>query len=334
MTIRIGINGFGRIGRTLLRVLAETGADDIEVVAINDPAPAEALAHLLEFDSVHGRFPHPVTLEGGMISFGRGPVRLTGYQDPADLPWSDVDLALECSGHFTRIADAERHFRNGSGRVLLSAPAKGDGPTVVYGVNHDKITPQDRLISNGSCTTNCLAPVARVLHDAFGITRGMMTTVHCYTTSQPVHDAPHADLYRGRAAGLSMIPTSTGAAETMGLVIPELDGLITGQAIRVPAPNVSCIDLSVDVSRPVTPDMVNDAMRAAAAGPMKGIIGITERKLVSRDFARDPHSAIFATDQTRVQSDTLVRVLAWYDNEWGFSCRLRDMIGVVGWQGR
>ncbi|WP_298836286.1 type I glyceraldehyde-3-phosphate dehydrogenase [uncultured Roseobacter sp.] len=329
MAIRIGINGFGRIGRTLLRVLAETGTDDITVVAINDPAPAEALAHLLEFDSVHGRFPHPVTLEGDTIRFGKGPVRISGHQDPANLPWGDIDIALECSGHFTRIADAERHFQNGSGRVLLSAPARGDGPTVVYGVNHDRISSDDRLISNGSCTTNCLAPVAKVLHDAFGITRGMMTTVHCYTTSQPVHDAPHADLYRGRAAALSMIPTSTGAAETMGLVIPELDGLITGQAIRVPAPNVSCIDLSVDVSRAVTVEEVNDAVRTAANGPMRGIIGITDRKLVSQDFARDPHSAIFATDQTRVQSGTLVRVLAWYDNEWGFSCRLRDMIRVV-----
>ncbi|WP_300029502.1 type I glyceraldehyde-3-phosphate dehydrogenase [uncultured Roseobacter sp.] len=333
MSIRIGINGFGRIGRTLLRVLATSPSEDIEVVAINDPAPAEALAHLLEFDSVHGRFPNPVILDKGSIDFGRGPVRLSDLQDPAKLPWDDVDIALECSGHFTRIADAERHFSNGSGRVLLSAPAKGEGPTVVFGVNHDRITRSHRLISNGSCTTNCLAPVARVLHDAFGIKRGMMTTVHCYTTSQPVHDAPHADLYRGRAAGLSMIPTSTGAAETMGLVIPELKGLITGQAIRVPAPNVSCIDLTVDLACDVTVQEVNDTMRAAADGPMKGIIGITDRQLVSRDFARDPHSAVFATDQTRVQSGSLLRVLAWYDNEWGFSCRLRDMIRVVAAQG-
>ncbi len=329
MGIRIGINGFGRIGRTLLRVLAEQGTDDIEVVAINDPAPAETLAHLLAFDSIHGRFPCPVRLHDEHIDFGRGPVRLTALSDPADLPWGDVDIALECSGHFTRTADAERHFRNGSGRVLLSAPAKGDGPTVVYGVNHHSIAAGDRLISNGSCTTNCLAPVALVLQGAFGVRRGMMTTVHCYTTSQGVHDGPHDDLYRARGAALSMVPTSTGAAETLGLVLPELAGRITGQAIRVPVADVSCIDLTVEVARPVTPDEVNAVFVEAAAGSMHGIIGVTSDKLVSRDLLRDPHSAIVATDQTRVQSGTLVRVLAWYDNEWGFSCRLRDMVRVV-----
>lgn len=330
MPVNIAINGFGRIGRSVLRALVESGATDLTLVAINDPAPPETLAHLLEFDSLHGRFPAEVKLEGDTMDIGTGPIRISGARSPADLTWSDVDIALECSGQFTSVDAALQHLQNGATRVLLSAPAKGPCKTVAYGVNHDGITAEDTLISNASCTTNCLAPVAQILHARFGITRGMMTTVHSYTGNQPTHDAPHADLYRARAAGLSMIPTSTGAAETLGVILPDLQGVITGHAIRVPTPNVSCVDLTVDVARAVTVEEVNAAFLEAAAGAYRSILSVTDRKLVSRDFAHDPHSAILATDQTRVQGGTMVRVLAWYDNEWAFSNRMLDTARVIG----
>jgi len=330
MAVRLGINGFGRIGRQVLRALIEADRRDLEIVAINDPAPLETLAHLFEFDSFHGRFRGDVTLSEGRLDVGRGPMAVSHESDPAALPWAGVDIAIECSGRFTDAAAARRHLQNGSRRVLLSAPVKGDAPTVVYGVNHDDLTADMDLISNGSCTTNCLVPVAHLLHERFGIAHGMMTTVHCYTSTQPTQDAPHADLYRARAAGLSMIPTSTGAAITLGEVLPTLAGRITGQAIRVPIPNVSCIDLSVQVTRPTSVEEVNAAFEAAADGSLKGVLSTTARKLVSSDFAHHPDSAIVALDQTRVQSGQMVRVLAWYDNEWGFANRLLDIAAVMG----
>lgn len=325
MTISVGINGFGRIGRTVLRSLIALNAEDIRIVAINDPAPAETMAHLLEFDSLHGRLPQAVELTGGSIRIGNRCVRLTQHHDPQDLPWDKVDIVLECSGRFLTRATATRHFENGTSRVLLSAPPLGDIKTCVYGVNHTSITEADRIVSNASCTTNCLAPVAKVLHDSFGIEAGMMTTVHSYTSTQNTHDGPHDDLYRTRAAGLSMIPTSTGAAEALGAVIPELAGRLSGHAIRVPTPNVSCIDLVVELSRAADAEEINAQFVAASQGAFAGIIDTTDRKLVSADFRQDPHSAIVACDQTRVQGK-MARVLAWYDNEWGFSHRLIDML--------
>ncbi|MGC3936967.1 type I glyceraldehyde-3-phosphate dehydrogenase [Roseobacter sp. EG26] len=330
MTVRLGINGFGRIGRTILRALLDSGRTDLQVVAINDPAPKDALAHLFEFDSIHGRLRHAVEPTDTGLLLANRPINMTSDTDPAALPWQDVDIALECSGKFIEASAAGRHLQNGSQRVLLSAPAKGDLKTIVYGVNDHLITPDDTVLSNGSCTTNCLVPVAHVLHETLGIKRGMMTTVHSYTSTQPTHDAPHADLYRARAAALSMIPTSTGAALTLGQVLPDLAGRITGQAIRVPAPNVSCIDLTVETHSATTPEEINRFFQDAAANAFKGIISTTARKLVSSDFRQDPHSAIFAEDQTRVQDGTLVRVLAWYDNEWGFSNRMLDTAARMG----
>jgi glyceraldehyde 3-phosphate dehydrogenase len=329
MTLKLGINGFGRIGRAILRSVMARGDADLEVVAINDPAPAETLAHLFEFDSLHGRFPRPVRVANGVLDVGGTPIRITGHDAPEDLPWGDIDVALECSGQFTAPAHALRHIENGARKVLLSAPATGDAKTVVFGVNHHIIEAADKLISNASCTTNCLVPVAQVLHETFGIERGMMTTVHCYTSTQVTQDAPHADLYRARAAGLSMIPTSTGAAETLGLVLPELAGRITGHAIRVPTPNVSCIDLVVDLASVTTIEDINDTFSHAARNRHAGIIDTTERKLVSVDFRQDIHSAIVACDQTRLQG-RMARVLAWYDNEWGFAQRMIDTARVMG----
>lgn len=330
MTIKLAINGFGRIGRNVLRALVERGDTDFEVVAINDLAPLETNAHLFEFDSVHGRYPHPVTISTDSIDVGLGPIRVTAERAPEKLPWDDVDIALECTGFFRTPDQAALHLANGSKRVLISAPAKGDVKTIVYGVNHDLIDGQDRILSNASCTTNCLVPVAHVLHEAFGITRGHMTTVHSYTGTQPVHDRAHKDLYRARAAALSMIPTTTGAANTLGVVLPHLDGLITGTAIRVPTPNVSCCDLVVETGRDVTAADVNAAMQTAADGALHGVLGVEARKLVSIDYNHDPRSAIFAADQTSVQQGNLLRVLAWYDNEWAFSNRMLDTARVMG----
>ncbi len=329
MAIKLGINGFGRIGRNVLRAIMERPAGDLQVIAINDPAPLDTIAHLFAFDSVHGRFYGPVTIGDGTIDLGRGPIRVSAIPEPNQLAWADVDIALECTGHFLTKALASRHLNNGSSRVLLSAPAKGDIKTVVYGVNDRLVTAKDRIISNASCTTNCLVPVADALDRAFGIRRGHMTTVHCYASTQPVHDRAHDDLYRARAAGLSMIPTSTGAAATLDIVLPHLAGRITGTAIRVPTPNVSCVDLVVEIEEHTTTAEVNAAMRNAASA-MPGVMAVSDRKLVSADFNHDPHSAIFASDQTSVQQGNLLRVLAWYDNEWGFSNRMVDMAGLMG----
>ncbi|MGJ8617457.1 MAG: type I glyceraldehyde-3-phosphate dehydrogenase [Sulfitobacter sp.] len=328
MTIKLGINGFGRIGRNVLRAIMERAEGELEVVAINDLAPLETNAHLFEFDSVHGRFGAPVTLGDGTIDVGRGPIRVTAEREPDKLPWGDVDIALECTGFFRSPEKASLHLKNGSKKVLISAPGKGDVKTIVYGVNEHLVSSEDSIISNASCTTNCLVPVAHALHEAFGIKRGHMTTVHSYTGTQPVHDRAHKDLYRARAAALSMIPTTTGAAETLGVVLPHIDGLITGTAIRVPTPNVSCVDLVIETDKSVDTVDVNAAMAEAAQG-MRGVMGVTERKLVSMDFNHDPRSAIFASDQTSVQQGNLIRVLAWYDNEWGFSNRMVDMAGVM-----
>lgn len=329
MTVKIGINGFGRIGRNILRALTERSDTDFQVVAINDLAPLETNAHLFEFDSIHGRYRGPVTTGKDSIDVGSGPIRVSAERNPDELQWDDVDIALECTGIFRTPEKAGLHLKNGSKRVLISAPAKGDVKTIVYGVNHDLIDGSEQILSNASCTTNCLAPVTHVIQQNFGIRRGHMTTVHAYTGTQPVHDRAHKDLYRARAAGLSMIPTTTGAAETLGVVMPQLDGLITGTAIRVPTPNVSCVDLVVEIEKDVTADTVNNAMREAAQGDLAGIIDVTDRKLVSIDLNHDPHSAIFASDQTSVQQGNLLRVLAWYDNEWGFSNRMLDTAAVM-----
>ena len=330
MTVKVAINGFGRIGRNILRAIIESGRTDLRVVAINDLGPVETNAHLLRFDSVHGRFPAEVTTGEDWIDVGRGPIRVTALRNPADLPWGDVDIVLECTGIFTSKEKCLPHLENGSRRVLISAPGEGADRTIVYGVNHDTLTPADIVVSNASCTTNCLSPVAKVLNDAIGIRRGFMTTIHSYTGDQPTLDTMHKDLYRARAAALSMIPTTTGAARAVGLVLPELKGRLDGVAIRVPTPNVSAVDLVFEAARETTVDEVNAAIRAAANGPMKGILGFTDRPNVSADFNHDPHSSVFHMDQTKVMDATMVRILAWYDNEWGFSNRMADTAVAMG----
>jgi glyceraldehyde 3-phosphate dehydrogenase len=332
MTVRVAINGFGRIGRNILRAIAESGRGDIEVVGINDLGPVETNAHLLRYDSVHGRFPGTVTVKGDTISIGNGAIKVTAIKDPTTLPWKDlgVDIALECTGIFTSKDKASAHLTAGAKRVLVSAPADGADITVVYGVNHEKLTKDHKVVSNGSCTTNCLAPVAKVLNDTVGIETGFMTTIHAYTGDQPTLDTMHKDLYRGRAAALSMIPTSTGAAKAIGLVLPELKGKLDGVAIRVPTPNVSVIDLKIVGKRATTVDEINDAMRRAASQELKGILGITDAPNVSIDFNHDPHSATFHIDQTKVLNGTFVRVMSWYDNEWGFSNRMADTAVAMG----
>jgi len=322
--VKVAINGFGRIGRNVLRGIIESGRTDIEVVAINDLGPVETNAHLLRYDSVHGRFPATVTVDGDTIDVGRGPIRVTAIRNPEDLPWSDVDVALECTGIFTARDKAAIHLKNGSKKVLISAPGANADKTIVYGVNHDTLTADDLVVSNASCTTNCLSPVADVLNKAVGITKGFMTTIHSYTGDQPTLDTMHSDLYRARAAALSMIPTSTGAAKAVGLVLPELAGKLDGVAIRVPTPNVSVVDLTFEASRPTTIEEVNTAIREAANGRLKGVLGFTDEALVSIDFNHDPHSSIFHMDQTKVLDGTMVRILTWYDNEWGFSNRMAD----------
>ena len=331
MAIKVAINGFGRIGRNVLRAIIESGRTDIEVVAINDLGPVETNAHLLQYDSVHGRFPITVKTSDDSIDVGTGPIKVSAMRNPADLPWTHVDIVLECTGIFTSKEACQAHLKNGSSRVLISAPGKSVDTTIVYGVNHQALSGDDIIVSNASCTTNCLTPVAKVLHDTFEITRGFMTTVHSYTGDQPTLDTMHSDLYRARAAALSMIPTSTGAAKAVGLVMPELNGKLDGVAIRVPTPNVSCVDLTVELGRDVTVEQVNEAMTAAAAsGPLKGVLGVTDAKLVSMDFNHDPHSSIFATDQTKVMDGNMVRILTWYDNEWGFSNRMSDTAVEMG----
>ena len=331
MTVRVAINGFGRIGRNVLRALVEQGRTDLEVVAINDLGPVETNAHLLRFDSIHGRFPGTVTTTDSTIDVGRGPIKVTAIRNPADLPWGDVDIVLECTGIFTSREACQAHLDTGARRVLISAPGKDTDKTIVYGVNHGTLTDQDIVVSNASCTTNCLAPVAHVLHQSIGIKRGFMTTIHSYTGDQPTLDTMHSDLYRARAAAMSMIPTSTGAARAVGLVLPELAGKLDGVAIRVPTPNVSAVDLTFEASRDTSVEEINAALTAAAAnGPLKGILAATDDKLVSMDFNHDPHSSIFATDQTKVMDGTMVRILSWYDNEWGFSNRMLDTAAAMG----
>ncbi|WP_434286616.1 type I glyceraldehyde-3-phosphate dehydrogenase [Celeribacter sp. SCSIO 80788] len=324
MAVKVAINGFGRIGRNVLRAIVESGRTDIEVVAINDLGPVETNAHLLQFDSVHGRFPVEVKFTEDTIDAGRGPIKVTAIRNPEELPWGDVDIALECTGIFTAKEKAALHLKNGSKRVLVSAPAAGADKTIVFGVNDDVLTADDIIVSNASCTTNCLSPVAKVLNDEIGIVKGFMTTIHSYTGDQPTLDTMHKDLYRARAAALSMIPTSTGAAKAVGLVLPELAGKLDGVAIRVPTPNVSVVDLTFEAARETTVEEINEKIRAAANGPLKGILGYTDRKLVSSDFNHDPHSSIFHTDQTKVMEGTMCRILTWYDNEWGFSNRMAD----------
>ncbi|GGH60339.1 glyceraldehyde-3-phosphate dehydrogenase [Frigidibacter albus] len=330
MTVKVAINGFGRIGRNVLRAIVESGRTDIEVVAINDLGPVETNAHLIRFDSVHGRFPGEVTTTATSIDVGRGPIEVTALRNPAELPWGGVDIVLECTGIFTDRDKAAIHLENGASRVLVSAPSNGADKTIVFGVNHDTLTAADTIVSNASCTTNCLAPVAQVLHDSIGIVKGFMTTIHSYTGDQPTLDTMHKDLYRGRAAALSMIPTSTGAAKAVGLVLPQLKGKLDGVAIRVPTPNVSVVDLTFEAARETTVEEINEAIKAAAAGRLKGILGVTALPNVSIDFNHDPHSSTFALDQTRVMEGTFCRILTWYDNEWGFSNRMSDTAVAMG----
>jgi len=332
MPVRVAINGFGRIGRNILRAIVESGRKDLEVVAVNDLGPVETNAHLLRYDSVHGRFPHEVTVKGDSIVIGGHAIKVTAERDPSKLPWKelDIDIAMECTGIFTSKEKASAHLTAGAKRVLVSAPADGADMTIVYGVNHDKLTKDHKVVSNGSCTTNCLAPVAKILNDTVGIETGFMTTIHAYTGDQPTLDTMHKDLYRARAAGLSMIPTSTGAAKAIGLVLPELNGKLDGVAIRVPTPNVSVIDLKIVAKKATSKDEINAAMKRASQQELKGILNTTDHPNVSVDFNHDPHSSTFHVDQTKVMNGTLVRVLSWYDNEWGFSNRMADTAAAMG----
>jgi len=324
MAVKLAINGFGRIGRCVLRAALEAGRDDVEFIGINDLGDVATNAHLLKYDTVHGRFTEEVEVSGDILKVGKHKIKVTAIRNPAELPWSDVDVALECTGIFTARDKAAVHLENGSSKVLISAPGANADKTIVYGVNHDSLTADDVVVSNASCTTNCLSPVAKVLDDAFGIETGYMTTVHAYTGDQPTLDTLHKDLYRARAAACSMIPTSTGAAKAVGLVLPQLKGKLDGSAIRVPTPNVSCIDLCFMTSKSASVDDVNAAMIEAANGPLKGILGASDEPLVSSDFNHDPHSSVFALPQTKKTDGDMLRVLSWYDNEWGFSNRMVD----------
>lgn len=332
MAIRVAINGFGRIGRLVLRAIVETKRRDIVVVAVNDLGPVETNAHLLRYDSVHGRFPGPVAVDGEHMVVDGHKIRVTALKDPARLAHTElgVDVALECTGIFTSKEKASPHLIAGAKKVLISAPADGVDLTVVFGVNHQKLTKEHLVVSNASCTTNCLAPVAKVMHESFGIAQGFMTTIHSYTNDQPVLDQLHKDLYRARAAAQSMIPTSTGAAKAVGLVMPELKGRLDGVAVRVPTPNVSMVDFKFVAKRPTSVEEVNNAAIAAASGPLKGVLDIVDAPLVSSDFNHNPASSSFALDQTKVIDGTFVRVMSWYDNEWGFSNRMADVAVVMG----
>ncbi|MDP7380840.1 MAG: type I glyceraldehyde-3-phosphate dehydrogenase [Alphaproteobacteria bacterium] len=330
--VNVAINGFGRIGRLVLRALVESGRDDIRVVSINDLGPVETNAHLLRWDSNHGSLASDVVVDGDTIDVGQGPIKVTAERDPAQLPHgaNGVDIVLECTGLFTKREDAAKHIAAGAKKVIVSAPASGADLTVVYGVNHQQLTADHAVISNASCTTNCLAPVAHVLNQAIGIERGYMTTIHAFTGDQPTLDVMHKDLYRGRSAGSSMIPTSTGAAKAVGLVLPELAGKLDGTAIRVPTSNVSLIDFKFIPKAATTVDAVNAAVVAAAGeGPLKGILGVNDQPLVSIDFNHNPHSSTFDLNQTQVIEGNLVRVLSWYDNEWGFSNRMLDTTAAL-----
>ncbi|MBN9547159.1 MAG: type I glyceraldehyde-3-phosphate dehydrogenase [Alphaproteobacteria bacterium] len=330
--VRVAINGFGRIGRLVLRAIVESGRRDIEIVAVNDLGPIETNAHLLRYDSVHGRFPATVTVDGDIMTAAGHKIKVTAIKEPAKLPHKElgVDIALECTGIFTARDKAALHLEAGAKRVLVSAPGDGADITVVYGVNHQALTKDHIIVSNASCTTNCLVPVAKVLNDAIGIEKGMMTTVHSYTNDQPSLDQMHKDLYRGRAAAVSMIPTSTGAAKAVGLVLPELKGKLDGVSVRVPTPNVSLVDLKFIAKRATTADEVNKAIIAAASGPLKGILDVVHDKLVSVDFNHNPASSSFALDQTKVMDGNFVSIMTWYDNEWGFSNRMGDTAVAMG----
>ncbi|MEM9740279.1 MAG: type I glyceraldehyde-3-phosphate dehydrogenase [Pseudomonadota bacterium] len=332
MAVRVAINGFGRIGRLVLRSIIEHDRSDIEVVSINDLGPIETNAHLLQYDSVHGRLPQDVTVDGDTIKVGERTFKCTSVRDPKELPHGEmgVDIAMECTGIFTAKEAASAHLEAGAKRVLVSAPASGADKTIVYGVNHTALTSDDLVVSNASCTTNCLSPVAKVLNELVGIERGYMTTVHAYTGDQPTLDRMHKDLYRARAAANSMIPTSTGAAKAVGLVLPELAGKLNGSAVRVPTPNVSMVDLVFDAGRETTAEEINDALKAASEGVMAGILGFSEEPLVSADFNHNPASSTVASAGTNVTDKTLVRVLSWYDNEWGFATRMSDTAVHMG----
>ena len=332
MALRVAINGFGRIGRLVLRAIVESGRRDIEVVAVNDLGPIETNAHLLRYDSVHGRFPAQVSVDGEFMIAAGHKMKVTAIKNPAELPHKelDVDIALECTGIFTARDKAALHLQAGAKRVLISAPGENADLTLVYGVNHDKLTKDMLIVSNASCTTNCLVPVAKVLNDAVGIERGMMTTIHSYTNDQPSLDQMHKDLYRARAAALSMIPTSTGAAKAVGLVLPELKGKLDGVSVRVPTPNVSLVDLKFIARKATSVQEINDAIKGAALGPLKGILDVVHDKLVSVDFNHNPASSSFALDQTKVMDGTFVSIMTWYDNEWGFSNRMADTAVAMG----
>ncbi|MCS6760642.1 MAG: type I glyceraldehyde-3-phosphate dehydrogenase [Candidatus Devosia symbiotica] len=332
MAVRVAINGFGRIGRNVLRAIMESGRTDIEVVTINDLGPVETNAHLFRFDSVHGRYNGTVTVDGDTIDVGCGPIKVTAVRDPAELPHAavGVDIALECTGVFTSKEQASAHLKAGAKKVLISAPGDGADLTVVYGINHDQLSKDHIVVSSASCTTNCLAPVAYVLHKEFGIERGMMTTIHSYTGDQPTLDIVHKDLYRGRAAALSQIPTSTGAAKAIGLVMPELKGKLDGISIRVPTPNVSCVDFKFITSRDVTAEEINQAIKSYAEGALRGILGFTTQPNVSIDFNHDSHSSTLAFDQTKAMGGNFASILSWYDNEWGFSNRMADTAFAMG----
>lgn len=326
MALKIAINGFGRIGRLALRSIVETGRKGVDVVAINDLGPVETNAHLIQYDSVHGRFPHEVKTTSDTIDVGMGPIKVIAERDPTKLPWGemDVDVVYECTGIFASKEKASMHLEAGAKRVLVSAPASGADKTIVYGVNHGSLTNDDIVVSNASCTTNCLSPVVKVLHDAVGIERGYMTTIHSYTGDQPTLDTLHKDLYRARGAATNMIPTSTGAAKAIGLVLPALKGKLDGSSIRVPTANVSCVDLVFTPKRDTSVEEINSAVIEAANGPLKGVLAYTDKPLVSSDFNHDPASSTFALPQTQILEGKLVRILTWYDNEWGFSTRMTD----------
>ncbi|WP_435311539.1 type I glyceraldehyde-3-phosphate dehydrogenase [Primorskyibacter sedentarius] len=330
MTVTLGINGFGRIGRSTLAHITEAARNDVQVLKINATGPIETNAHLLRYDSVHGRFGGEVRVSGDTMDLGRGPMKVFSTYDPAELDWSGCDVVLECTGKFNDGQQSSVHLDRGAKKVLISAPAKNVDRTVVYGVNHRDLLADERMISNGSCTTNCLAPLAKVLHEAIGIERGIMTTIHSYTGDQPTLDRRHKDLYRARAAAMAMIPTSTGAAKALKEVLPELEGRLDGTALRVPTPNVSAVDLTFEAGKDVTVEDVNEVVREAASGRMGSVLSYDPEPKVSIDFNHTTHSSIFAPDQTKVVGGRTVRVLAWYDNEWGFSARMADVAACMG----
>ena len=332
MSVKVAINGFGRIGRNILRSIIENKNHNIKVVGINDLGPIETNAHLLKYDSVHGILDMDVIINGSDLNVGTGPIKVTSERNPENLPWKelDVDVVLECTGIFTSKEKAQQHITAGAKKVLISAPASGVDLTVVYGVNHKKISNEHQILSNASCTTNCLAPLAYVLNKSIGIENGFMTTIHSYTGDQPTLDTMHSDLYRARAAAANMIPTSTGAAKAVGLVLPELDGKLDGVAIRVPTQNVSVVDFKFNSKKETSIEEINEAIKIASENELKNILSFNDKKLVSSDFNHNPSSSIFHSDQTKVMNKKFVRILSWYDNEWGFSNRMCDTALEIG----